>query len=167
MSNPNDNVIRSPEEFERKMKVRRENAKKRVMNEGQINRKEDAPTYSHLDVANQILKVISVLNMHPIVKKIMTMRVMGPLVNGRETTHLQIAIQLGMKEGHVKEIESEGIFILNEALNHVSAKDFIEKFNRNAKVEQAVKEIKQMGKSGKPEVHQKGNVQHEKKRFII
>jgi len=71
-----------------------------------------------------------------------------------------------MREEQVREAEAEGLAVLSEALQAVSSKEFIEKFNKDKKVDQAVKEIKNVGKSAKADVQQKG-MEYENKKFII
>ena len=158
-----DTPIRNKEEYFNRMAKRKENAKNRIMN---TDATKPTPNVSHVDVANQVLKVIAVLDIHPTVKKIMTMRIMGPLSTGIETSHMNIALTIGMREEQVREAEAEGLAVLSEALQAVSSKEFIEKFNKDKKVDQAVKEIKNVGKSAKADVQQKG-MEYENKKFII
>ena len=144
-----DNTIRSPEQFERMMKARREKARNRIANFDKIDQ-DKSKHVQHADVANQVLKVVYSLDMHPRIKQVLTLRIMGPINTGREATHLSIAISLGLKEGEVKEMETEGLYQLHEALKAVSSKEFVERFNKSKKVEEAVKEIKGQTLSGSP-----------------
>ena len=162
----NDPIIRDPSDFIRAMKKRKEDAKNRKINQAAIDRPEAAARYTHVDIANQMLKVISQLKIHPLCKQVMTIRILGPYSTGKEATHLSIALTLGLREDEVKEIEMDGIMALDDALQKASSTDFVDRFNKNKKVDQMVNEIKRMGKPGTTGV-QKGNVQHGKERFIV
>lgn len=163
-SEPEDKIIRSPEQFERIMKDRREKAKNRIVNQDALTT--DKPSrYSHADIANQLLKVISVLNIHPLCKRVLTMRIMGPITTGQEASYVSIAITLGLRVEEVKEIETDGFFALEDVLSKVSSTELVEKFNRDSNIEKMVREIKQTGKSPTGEVRKEN--EYEKKKFII
>lgn len=139
-----DITIKSPEQFENVMKKRREDIQARKMNNTAIDRTEFA---DHVQVANQIVKIINVLNIDPYIKKVMTLRILGPITTGKERTHLSIALELGIMAQEVREIEREGILIVNDILQKVCSADFVEKFNKDRKVQEEIeKEIKK-GKS--------------------
>jgi len=139
--------VNSPDEFFKIMKDRQEKARKRIVNDDVLT--DDNARYRHEDAANLFLKVLNVLKVDPMVKKIVNMRVLAPLTTGKERTHMSIALELGLREFEVKQMEEAGVNIISEHLEKTSSADFIEKFNREKKL---VNAIKNMGKSGEPEV---------------
>ena len=146
-----DIVIHSAEEFENYIKDRKANPKKYAV-EG-MKADEDIAYTEHYEMANLMVKVISYLPIDQTIKNIMTQRIMQPVVLGREKTHLQIALELGLMEDEVREMEAFGIQVIGETLRKYTAEEFVSKFNRDRKVENAVNQLKtEMGKSSNEEV---------------
>lgn len=137
-------VIKSTDQFEKIIRERKDKARKRQVNKNCMNKEQLPASVNHADVANQVIKVISVLNIDPYIKRVMTMRILAPMLTGKSKSHLSIALELGMTEDEVKEIEQYGIGIVNDLLQKCSSADFVNKFNRDSKVEQ---EVKKLGKS--------------------
>ncbi len=122
--------INSAEEFSNKIGKRLDKARKRDFDADKTDKE---PIVAHHAAAMQFIKAISVISMHPIIKKIMIMRISGPL-NGKPCTRMAVAIELGIREHEVKKLEEEGQQILAEFMAKVSSKDFVEKFNRDKKL---------------------------------
>jgi hypothetical protein len=60
--------------------------------------------YDHAAMASQFIKVINVLNVDPFVKKVVTLRLMSPIVTGRARSYVSIAIELGATERDVRSL---------------------------------------------------------------
>ena len=103
------------------------------------------PKAEHKDAANLTIKIVNTVRMDPIIKKVMTMRILEPLKTGKERTHLSIALELGIKVGEVHDIETAGLMILEKHLQKVSVIEGVEEFNRDRTVTNAVKN--EIGKS--------------------
>jgi len=132
-----DTVIRTPGQLENILKSRRENADKRIMNADAMNKPDKQA--DHAACASQAIKVINALRIDPFVKKVMTLRLIGPIIcDGRERTHLSIALELGATEEDVRQAEEYGIEVVGKMLQVTSTQEFIEKYNRNRAVENAV-----------------------------
>ncbi len=130
-----DRIIRSQEQHRKMIEERRKKSDLRQV------REECVSNYSHAQVASQIIKVINSIKIDPFVQNVMTLRVMGPMITGKERTHISIALELGATVDDVEQAEAYGIGVINHMLERVAMPDFIEKYNRNAKVERAVKEL--------------------------
>lgn len=102
-------------------------------------RTETVKQYSHAEVASQAIKVINSLPMDSFVKKVMTLRVIGPLLTGHERTHISIALELGATIDDIIQAEEYGIDFVNEAMAKCALPDFIGKFNADKKVESSVR----------------------------
>lgn len=100
--------------------------------------------YGHMDVANQTIKMINSSIKDPFIRKVMTMRILGPALTGKERSHLSIAIELRASELTVRQAEAHGINMISLLMERVSLPDFVQKFNRERSVVEAVKN---MGKS--------------------
>ncbi|MEA2036153.1 MAG: hypothetical protein U9O94_01490 [Nanoarchaeota archaeon] len=126
-------------DFKRIMGERLNKARKRVVNEDAL--KDNTPKVQHMETANLIVKVIHAINMDPIIKKVMTKRIIGPIQTGGECTRLSIALELGISEKEVEQIENAGLEILDRYLQKVSVGDFVGKFNADKMIEREVKKI--------------------------
>ena len=136
-----DKIIRTHEQFNNLIKSRNEKA---ALN--QIN--EEAMVHAdHAACASQAIKVVNSIRMDPFIKKVMTLRLIGPVVTGHERTHISIALELGATIDDVIQAEQAGLKIVGDMLQKVSLPDFIEKHNRNRAVSDAIDgEIKKQGK---------------------
>lgn len=85
---------------------------------------------SHMETANASIKLIQVAPLHETIKKILTLRIGGPIVNKREMTHLAIALRLGLKEDEVRRLEAEGVAILKDYMTKICISDGIGVFNK-------------------------------------
>lgn len=77
----------------------------------------------HLATASTMVEFINAMPdnvMDHWIKEIMIARIGRPALNGRKMTHLAIAIELGMRESQVKELEKIGVKICNEYLERVT-----------------------------------------------
>lgn len=126
-------IIKSKEQFDNVMKERREKSDKRQV------RTEAVRTYNHAEVASQVIKVVNSLPMDPFAKKVLTLRVIGPLINGIERSHLSIAMELGATIDDVVQAESYGIDFVSKAMSKFSMPDFIKKFNADKKLDNAIR----------------------------
>jgi hypothetical protein len=142
MNQPNKEpeiIIKNADDFEKVLKDRKSNAKQHIMNQEAIEK--DQPVFDHVKCANQAIKVIGILPIDDIIKTIMVRRLAHPLIAQCEITHLSLALELGLREYQVKEMEEFGIIVLEEFLNKHTAHDAVAKFNTNQTVEKAVKQI--------------------------
>ena len=133
-------TIKDEAQFDRIIKDRQEKNKKRIVNPDLMKR--DAPRVEHKEMANLLIKVINVIKMDPTIKKVLTMRVMGPMITGHEKTHLSIALELGINEEEIVQIEQAGMVIVNKYLEKVDPMDSMQSFNRDRIVEREVKKLK-------------------------
>ena len=145
--------VNTPEDLEKILKERKANAKKRIVNKDKVFDDNDI-SIKHLETANLLIKVINVLRLDPMVKKVISMRLIHPIKTGKELSYLNIALELGLREFQVKEMENEGIEALEHHLKRTCAPDFIEKFNRDRSLVNSIKE--QVGKSFNKEVQKEG-----------
>jgi hypothetical protein len=128
-----EEIIRSKEQFNNRIAERRSKSDLRQV------REESVASFSHAEVACQVIKVVNSLNMDPFVKKVMTLRVMGPMITGGERSHMSIALELGAPVDDVIQAEEYGISVVNTMLAKVSTPEFVEKFNRDRAVMNAIK----------------------------
>lgn len=91
---------------------------------------ETTQTVDHGRVACQAIKVVNALKIDPFAKKVMTLRLLGPMITGRERSHMSIALELGASVDDVIQAEEYGIDAVNKALELVALPDFMEKYNR-------------------------------------
>jgi hypothetical protein len=108
--------------------------------------------YNHMDVANQFLKLINSSIKDPFVRKVMTLRILGPAVAGRERSYVSIAIELGAPESDVIQADQYGIELVKELFRKTESQEFIDKFNSARAVADAVQN---MGKSAPAESQNK------------
>lgn len=125
-------IIRSKEQFEKIIRERRDKAKRKIVNEDML--QEDPAKAQHLACANQLLKLIGCMKIDPIMKKVMTMRLLGPLMTGVEKSYLSIGLELGISEAEVKQIDMAGLEIVEGYLQKYSGQEFIDKFNMEKKI---------------------------------
>jgi hypothetical protein len=130
-----EEIIRSKEQFNNRIAERRSKSDLRQV------REEAVASFSHAEVACQVIKVVNSLNMDPFVKKVMTLRVMGPMITGGERSHMSIALELGAPVDDVIQAEEYGISVVNTMLAKVSTPEFVEKFNRDRAVMNAIKGV--------------------------
>ena len=88
----------------------------------------------HIATANLAIKVVNVVpGMHPVIKRILTMRIAEPVKTGKSLSHMQVAISLGMREHEVKRLEREGLMIMNDYLKRASAFEGRDIFNQHSR----------------------------------
>lgn len=137
-----EKIIKSEAQFKNLMEERRGKAALRQVNEEAMHHAD------HAAVASQSIKVVNSIKMDPFIKKVMTLRIIGPLVTGHERSHLSIALELGTTEDDVKQAEDAGIQIVSALLQKCSTPEFVEKFNRENTAEKLIRaEINKQGKS--------------------
>jgi len=71
--------------------------------------------------------------MSPEIKKIMVLRIGNPLTKKSEMTHLAIALQLGMREEEVFQLERIGIEKVSKYMERTTIQDGINSFNKDSK----------------------------------
>jgi len=125
-------IIKSKEQFDNIIAERKKKSDLRQVREDAVT------TYDHSKVACQVIKVINSINIDPFVKKVMTLRVLGPMVTGQERTHISIALELGATIDDVEQAEIFGIAAVNTMLEKVALPDFVEKARRDGIVKKAV-----------------------------
>ena len=129
--------VNKPEDLTKLLKSRKDQGAKRLINEEKMS-SEQQIHMNHPEIANLMIKVINFLKVDPMIQKVISMRLMNPLTHGVEKTHLSIALELGVREGEVREIEQAGMDILEHHLQKTSSKDFIEAFNRETNLENTI-----------------------------
>jgi len=112
----------------------------------QAESKEERMAFQHAAVASQAIKVVNSIRMDPFVKKVMTLRIMGPMITGKERSHMSIALELGAPVDDVIAAEAYGVQVVNTLLQRVDMPDFIEKYNRDSIVD---REVRKLGNSSK------------------
>lgn len=130
------NIIHSEEDFARKLKT---------INTQGLENKSEALRVQHTQVASLFIKIINTIKIDSFVRRVMTLRLLGPLVTGRERSHVSIALELGADVDDVIEAEKFGISIVEQVMQQFSNKDFVDKFNRDNAVKVAV--VKELDKS--------------------
>ena len=131
--------INTPDDMTKITAPRREQARKRKMNKDKMSFTEGNTSYmNHVEMANLMIKVINVLNIEPVIKKVVSMRLMSPLTHGCEKSYLSIALEIGTTEAEIKEIEKAGLELLQRHLSTVSAPDFMKKFNTDKMIKALV-----------------------------
>jgi hypothetical protein len=141
-------IIKNKEQFDKIMAERRKKSDLRQVREDAVT------TYDHKKVACQVIKVINSINIDPFVKKVMTLRVLGPMVTGQERSHMSIALELGATVDDVEQAEAYGVACVNTMLEKVSLPDFIGKYNCDRAVRNAVKGVIEQGNSDTSESQQ-------------
>ncbi len=95
-------------------------------------------TIDHSKAATQAIKVINSSNLDPFVKRVMTLRLIDPVVLGQERTHISIALELGSTTDEVIEAEQYGMEAIAAMLEKVSLPDFQANYDRDRRVQEAV-----------------------------
>lgn len=96
----------------------------------------------HLATAQAMVAFInSIPKLDPWIKKVMIMRIGRPALNGRVMSHMQIALELGMRIDEVKDLERAGVAIANEWMNKVTIMDGINSNMSNTLVEEAMNKV--------------------------
>ena len=85
--------------------------------------------YEQSAAANAILKTINAGIKDDFIKKVMTKRILGPIVTGRVRSHLSIAIELGAREFEVMEAERIGVKMMEKIIG--DAQMYMDKFNKD------------------------------------
>lgn len=135
-----DKIIKTQDQLRNVLEGRQAKAALKQVND------DACPSVNHAAVASQVIKVVNSIRMDPFIQKVMTLRVIGPLVTGHERTHLSIALELGASVDDVEQAEAAGIEIVNNLLQKVATPEFIEKFNRNRVAENLIRsEISKKG----------------------
>jgi hypothetical protein len=113
--------------------------------------KEERFQFDHAAVSSQAIKMVNTMRMDPFAKKVMTLRIMGPMLTGRERTHVSIALELGATIDDVIQAEQYGIKLVEDLMAKVALPDFIEKFNRDTAITNAVKTLGNSADRGIPQ----------------
>lgn len=95
----------------------------------------------HKKLAHQMIKVINTIplgGMHPIVKKIMTLRLIGIAPEFMPMTIWQVAVTIGMTSDDVENLEKEGAWIAKQWIIKHNVKDSVDKFNKEQKADNAI-----------------------------
>lgn len=116
-------------------------AERRKRSDARQVRTEAVRQYSHAEVASQAIKVVNSLPMDPFVKKVMTLRIIGPLISGHERTHMSIALELGAPIDDVIQAEEFGTEFVENAMAKCSLRDSVGKFNADKKTDASIRGI--------------------------
>lgn len=127
-------IIRNQEQHKNLLAERRKKSDARQI------RTEAVRRYSHAEVASQAIKVVNSLPMDPFVKKVMTLRIIAPLISGQERSHMSIALELGATVTDVEQAEAYGLEFVENAMAKCSMPDFVNKFNSEKKTERLIRE---------------------------
>jgi hypothetical protein len=123
------NMINSADDAERVLRERKP-----------INTKIEKIKVNHAEFASLTIKILAGIKIDPFVRRVMTLRVMGPLITGHEKSHIAIALELGASVTDVVDAEKYGVTVIESFMKKVSNNDFINKFNRDDAVDRAVKQ---------------------------
>lgn len=93
----------------------------------------DKKNIDHVKTASAMVKFINCVPMSPEIKKIMVLRIGNPLTKKSEMTHLAIALQLGMREEEVFQLERIGIEKVSKYMERTTIQDGINSFNKDSK----------------------------------
>ena len=93
----------------------------------------------HKKVAHLFIKMITLAPLHPIVKKIMRLRLIGTKPLYRPFSPLQVALNLGLREEEVVSMEKEGLYILSDYHKKCCLHEASEEFNQNSRVQRDLK----------------------------
>lgn len=134
-----EKIVHNQDELRNILAERNEKAARREVNKHLI--QEDEPVNAqHIAIANQIIKVIANLKLDPFIKKVMSARILWPVLHGEERSHLSIALELGATVDDVVQAEEAGIEIVGNLMQRFSVKEEVEKFNRDRAVQNTIKE---------------------------
>jgi hypothetical protein len=95
----------------------------------------------HKSIAHQMVKVINTIpvgGMHPIIKKIMTLRLIGQAPEFMPLTIWQVAVSLAMTSDEVQRLEEEGAYITEQWIRKHNVDDSVKKFNMEKKASSAI-----------------------------
>lgn len=98
-------------------------------------------TINHAALANDFIKLVSMVPMSPISRKIMQMKIINPGIS-----MTGVSLQTGLLAHEIKAYENEGVNRIIEFLRKTSLEDAKEKFNSDSAVEYAVKNLNLQGK---------------------
>lgn len=138
-----DPIINNAEQLDNVLKERKENIRSRGINKAAM---DAVRAVDHVALANQWVKVISVVIQDAYVRNVMLQRMVTPLQTGKSKSHMCIAIELGMRVDEVIACEEEGKRILFSHLERYCSSDFVEKFNRDRALRRSVE--KSISESG-------------------
>ncbi len=146
-----ENIICNKDDFGKVMEQRKKDGKNHVMS-GNVKADKEI-TVGHAESGNLLIKLINTIHMDPVIKKVLTMRIVGPMTTGVERSHMSIAIELGINCDEIHEIEAAGMEIVDSYLQRICAEDYVGKFNADRRLEEEVRKIQQeSGKSVNTEV---------------
>ena len=128
-------IIRNQEQHKSLLAERRKRSDARQV------RTEAVRQYSHAEVASQAIKVVNSLPMDPFVKKVMTLRIIGPLITGQERSHMSIALELGAPIDDIIQAEVYGTEFVENAMAKCSLRDSVGRFNADKKTDNAIRGI--------------------------
>ena len=90
---------------------------------------------NHKEAAHTMVAVVRLTPMHPLLKRVLSLRLLGTEPLFIPLTQLQVAITLGMKEDKVIEAEKEGKHLVSQYMKQVSIDDTLNKYSQNSKDE--------------------------------
>lgn len=131
---PDEIIIHNQEQHRASLAERRKKSDARQI------RSEAVTHFDHMKVAHQIIQEISVMNIDPFVKKVLIMRIAGPVVRGQERTHKSIAIELGASVEDVISAEEFGKIVVPSIMGKFDIHDLIGRYDRNKESQRIVKD---------------------------
>lgn len=87
----------------------------------------------HKRTAHLFIKLIVSSQAHPLITKIMSLRLLGAAPRYQPMTITGIALALGLRRHDVKRFEKEGIDHVSQFMKRVSVEDARNKFNQNSR----------------------------------
>jgi hypothetical protein len=111
--------------------------------------REERLRFDHAAVASQAIKMINSIRMDDFVRRVMTLRIMGPMITGHERTHLSIALELGATEDDVIQAEQYGMKVVEDLLQKVNSQEFVNKFNAEEKLKRTIESEIKRGNSAR------------------
>lgn len=129
-------IIRNQEQHRAILAERRAKSDLRHM------RTEKVTHIDHMKAAHQLIKEISAMVMDSFVKKVMILKITGPIVRGQERTNASIALELGASELEVEQAELFGVERAEEILGKLSFSDLIGKYDSDKRAQELLHGIR-------------------------
>ena len=126
--------INSPEMLDNVLKEKKEVELEKLSKEEQIHA-------DHVGLATQAIKMINSAKVDPLVQKVVTLRLLGPILTGNARSHISIALELGVTEHDVVQAEDHGREVLSQLMTHVEPQEVVDKFNSDETVNRAVSNL--------------------------
>jgi len=106
-------------------------AERRKKSDARQVRTEAITHVDHMKIAHQSIREISAMNIDPFVKKVLILKITGPIVRGEERTSASIALELGASVLDVEQAELYGVERASEIMGDTSIDDLLGRYERD------------------------------------